>query len=112
MEIASNTFPQPRKTGHPTESIDIAFRAAQSPRRALGAFHISTDFNVGSGAALLLRTGALTHDAENGTSTPMLLTSSRHASIRSLERYARPGVDTVARHVAERAPAARRNAPS
>lgn len=33
---------------------------------------------------------------------------SRHASVRSLERYARPGVDSVARHVAERDPATRR----
>jgi hypothetical protein len=39
---------------------------------------------------------------------PMLLARSRHASVRSLERYARPGVDAVARHVAERDPAARR----
>ncbi|GAA2350332.1 hypothetical protein SVIO_025100 [Streptomyces violaceusniger] len=38
----------------------------------------------------------------------MLLARSRHASVRSLERYARPGVDSVARHVAERNPAARR----
>lgn len=55
-----------------------------------------------------LRNSALTHDAEGGTSTPMLLARSRHASVRSLERYARPGVDAVARHVAERDPAARR----
>jgi len=55
-----------------------------------------------------LRHSALTHDAEDGTSTPMLLARSRHASVRSLERYARPGVDSVARHVSERAPAARR----
>ncbi|MGW4982630.1 PmrA [Streptomyces mirabilis] len=40
----------------------------------------------------------------------MLLARSRHASVRSLERYARPGVDSVARHVAERDPAARRRA--
>ncbi|MFD6802790.1 hypothetical protein [Streptomyces cyaneofuscatus] len=53
-----------------------------------------------------LRHSALTHDAEDGTSTPMLLARSRHASVRSLERYARPGVDSVARHVAERDPAA------
>ncbi|MBC2905752.1 hypothetical protein [Streptomyces cupreus] len=32
---------------------------------------------------------------------------SRHASARPLERYARPGVDAVARHVAQRDPAAR-----
>ncbi|MGW0654635.1 hypothetical protein ACWD4T_38720 [Streptomyces umbrinus] len=55
-----------------------------------------------------LRHSALTHDAEGGTSTPTLLARSRHASVRSLERYARPGVDAVARHVAERDPAARR----
>ncbi|MCC2280863.1 PmrA [Streptomyces sp. ET3-23] len=38
----------------------------------------------------------------------MLLARSRHASVRSLERYARPGVDAVARHVAERDSATRR----
>ncbi|WP_405009154.1 hypothetical protein [Kitasatospora sp. NBC_01539] len=51
---------------------------------------------------------ALTHDAESGTSTPMLPARSRHASVRSLERYARPGVDAVARHVASQDPTARR----
>jgi integrase/recombinase XerD len=55
-----------------------------------------------------LRHSALTHDAESGTSTVMLLARSRHASVRSLERYARPGVDAVARHVAGHDPAARR----
>ncbi|WP_250301367.1 hypothetical protein [Streptomyces sp. A 4/2] len=55
-----------------------------------------------------LRHSALTHDAEDGTSTPMLLARSRHTSVRSLERYARPGVDSAARHVAGRDPAARR----
>ncbi|MFE7243283.1 hypothetical protein [Streptomyces sp. NPDC057580] len=30
----------------------------------------------------------------------MLLARSRHACVRSLERYARPGVDAVAAHVA------------
>ncbi|MFV5996291.1 hypothetical protein ACNPQM_28795 [Streptomyces sp. NPDC056231] len=54
-----------------------------------------------------LRHSALTYDAEGGTSTSMLLARSRRASVRSLERYARPGVDAVARHVAERDPAAR-----
>ncbi|MFE7392095.1 hypothetical protein [Streptomyces sp. NPDC057582] len=55
-----------------------------------------------------LRHSALTHDAERGTSTPMLLARSRHACVRSLERYARPGVDAVAAHVAASDPAARR----
>ncbi|MEV6653693.1 site-specific integrase [Streptomyces sp. NPDC051219] len=53
-----------------------------------------------------VRHSALTHDAEGGTSTAMLLARSRHASVRSLVRNARPGVDAVARHVAERDPAA------
>ncbi|MGW0920540.1 PmrA [Streptomyces sp. NPDC002755] len=51
-------------------------------------------------------------DAEGGISTPMLLARSRHASVRFLECYARPGVDAVARHVAERDPAARRPPPA
>ncbi|WP_019074982.1 hypothetical protein [Streptomyces hokutonensis] len=38
----------------------------------------------------------------------MPLAHYRHASVRSLERYARPGVDAVARYVAQRDPAARR----
>jgi integrase/recombinase XerD len=57
-----------------------------------------------------LRHSALTHESEYGTSTPMLLARSRHASVRSLERYARPGVDAV--HVARRDPAARRRPPA
>ncbi|TDD18050.1 site-specific integrase [Nonomuraea diastatica] len=55
-----------------------------------------------------LRHSALTHEAEDGTNTPTLLARSRHASVRSLARYARPGVDAVADHVASRDPAARR----
>ncbi|WP_329430335.1 hypothetical protein OG339_19915 [Streptosporangium sp. NBC_01495] len=55
-----------------------------------------------------LRHSALTHEAEDGTNTPTLLARSRYASVRSLERYARPGVDAVADHVASRDPAARR----
>ncbi|MEU4704407.1 tyrosine-type recombinase/integrase [Nonomuraea dietziae] len=55
-----------------------------------------------------LRHSALTHEAEDGTNTPTLLARSRHASVRSLERYARPGLDAVADHVASRDQAARR----
>jgi integrase len=55
-----------------------------------------------------LRHSALTHEAEDGTNTPTLLQRSRHASVRSLERYARPSVEAVARHVAGRDPLARR----
>ncbi|MEV4309785.1 hypothetical protein [Nonomuraea sp. NPDC049624] len=55
-----------------------------------------------------LRHSALTHEAEDGTNTPTLLARSRHASVRSLERYARPSVDAVAAHVADRDPLRRR----
>ncbi|MGW0903151.1 site-specific integrase [Streptomyces sp. NPDC002853] len=55
-----------------------------------------------------LRHGAPLHDAAGGTSTLVMLAGSGHACVRSLERYARPGVDAVARHVALRDPAARR----
>lgn len=55
-----------------------------------------------------LRHSALTHEAEDGTNTPTLWARSRHASVRSLERYARPSVHAVAAHVAGRDPLRRR----
>ena len=54
----------------------------------------------------------LAHKAENGTNTPTLLARSRRTSVRSLERYARPGPEAVARHVAATDPAARRRPPA
>jgi hypothetical protein len=50
----------------------------------------------------------LTHEAEAGTNTPTLLARSRHASVRSFERYARPGPDALAAHMSATDPAARR----
>jgi integrase len=55
-----------------------------------------------------LRHSALTHMAEDGASAPMLMTKSRHQSIASLGRYARPGVEALQRWEAERDPARRR----
>ncbi|MFI2077559.1 site-specific integrase [Streptomyces triculaminicus] len=112
-----------RKAPAGTPTLDVCpatGRARLSYRRAEEIFEVSTrllanplaspgDIEDLDGWTLhRLRHSALTHDAEDGTSTPMLLARSRHASVRSLERYARPGVDAVARHVAERDPAARR----
>ncbi|MEU9887471.1 hypothetical protein [Sphaerisporangium sp. NPDC051011] len=51
--IASKTITQARKSGHPTESVDIAFEAAETLQRKLAFFHISTDINVGKGVALI-----------------------------------------------------------
>lgn len=74
-----------------------------SYRRAAHLFQEQTGW-----ALHQLRHSALTHAAEDGTNLPMLLARSRHASVRSLERYARPGPEAVARHVAEHDPARRR----
>jgi integrase/recombinase XerD len=96
-------------------------RARLSYRRAAEMFEEATRALANPGitgeAELVLRGGwtfhqlrhaALTLEAEDGTNTPTLLAISRHASVRSLERYTRVGVDAVARHVAQRDPAARR----
>jgi integrase/recombinase XerD len=96
-----------RQPTHAVPSVDrcpISGRARLSYRRAAELFSETTD-----GWTLhQLRHSPLTHAAEDGTNTPILLARSRHASVRSLERYARPGPEAVARHVAENDPARRR----
>jgi integrase/recombinase XerD len=83
-------------------------RARLSYRRAAELFSGATTPDAKRPWTLhQLRHSALTHAAEDGTNTPMLLARSRHASVRSLERYARPGPEAVARSVAEHDPARR-----
>ncbi|MEV4161812.1 tyrosine-type recombinase/integrase [Nonomuraea dietziae] len=103
-----------------TDLCPVTGRARLSYRRAEEIFEQTTRAlaNPGASKAELaelrgwtlhqLRHSRLTHEAENGTNTPTLLVISRHASVRSLERYARPGVDAVAAHVAATDLAARR----
>ncbi len=55
-----------------------------------------------------LRHSAITHLAEAGVPTPLLMAKSRHASLRTLQRYARPSVDAVAALTAAQDPDARR----
>jgi len=55
-----------------------------------------------------LRHSAITHLAEAGVPLPLLMAKSRHVSLRTLQRYARPGVDAVAALTAAHDPAARR----
>jgi integrase len=50
----------------------------------------------------------LTHLAKDGASAPMLMTKSRHRSIVSLARYARPSIEALQRSEAERDPTRRR----
>jgi integrase len=56
-----------------------------------------------------LRHSALTHLAEQNVSLPLLVAKSRHASLRSLQHYARPGAEAVAAMTAATDPARRRN---
>jgi integrase len=67
-------------------------------------------FKTASGGRTLhqLRHSALTHAAEDGVSTPMLMARSGHTSVRSLVRYARVSAEALARHQAEHDPARRR----
>jgi integrase/recombinase XerD len=112
-----------RRSARPVAGGDlcpVTGRARLSYRRAEETFELATRALANPGAAggeldevhgwtlHQLRHSLLTHEAEDGTSTPMLLARSRHASVRSLKRYARPGPEAVARHVARSDPAARR----
>jgi integrase/recombinase XerC/integrase/recombinase XerD len=55
-----------------------------------------------------LRHSALTHLAEAGESAVMLMAKSRHRSLQTLQRYARPGSEAVAAMTARNDPEARR----
>lgn len=79
-------------------------RARLSYRRA------AEIFAQASGGATLhqLRHSALTHLSEQGVGTVLLMAKSRHLSLRTLQRYARPGVEAVARLTADHDPARRR----
>jgi hypothetical protein len=55
-----------------------------------------------------LRHCALTHLAEQSAAPPLLMAKSRHTSLRSLWKDARPGVDVVAKLTADHDPARRR----
>ena len=89
----------------------VTGRARLSYRRAAELFEhgtrplASTGCRANGWTLHQLRHSALTHDAEAGTNTPMLLARSRHASMRSLERYALPGPEALARHAAATDPA-------
>jgi integrase/recombinase XerC/integrase/recombinase XerD len=78
-------------------------------RARLGYQQAESLFSKASGGATLhqLRHSALTHDAEDGTGTPMLMARSGHTSVRSLAKYARVSADALALHQAQRDPARR-----
>ncbi|MFE6921095.1 tyrosine-type recombinase/integrase [Nocardia sp. NPDC057663] len=55
-----------------------------------------------------LRHSRLTHAAEEGASTPVLMKLSGHTSVRSLAKYARVSDEGLRRYQADSDPAARR----
>ena len=95
---------QPTQAVPSVDRCPLTGRARLSYRRAAELFSQAT----GGWTLHQLRHSALTHAAEDGTNTPILLARSRHASVRSLESYARPSPEAVARHIAEHDPARRR----
>ena len=83
----------------------------QATGRARLSYRQAEDlFKAASGGKTLhqLRHSALTHDAENGASTPMLMAKSGHTSVASLARYARPSAEALARWQERNDPARRR----
>ncbi len=96
--------PAPSRSGALRDLDPTTGHARLSYRRA------AEIFTAASGGATLhhLRHSALTHLAEEGVPTVLLMAKSRHASLRTLQRYARPGVEAVARLTAEHDPVRRR----
>lgn len=83
-------------------------RARLSYRRAAELFECHTAaLNRGPFTLHQLRHSALTHAAEDGASTPILMKLSGHTSVRSLTKYARPSVEALARWRAQTDPATR-----
>lgn len=79
-------------------------RARLSYRRAEEIFHTASN-----GWTLhQLRHSAITHLAEDNVTLPMLMAKSRHTSLRSLQKYARPSADAVAQLTAAHDPERRR----
>ncbi len=95
--FSAGRTPSPSRAAALTDTDPSTGRSRLSYRRAAEIF---TD---ASGGATLhhLRHAALTHLAEDGVPTVLLMAKSRHASLRTLQRYARPGVEAVARLTAE-----------
>jgi integrase len=84
-------------------------RARLSYRRAAEVFEQHTAGLPGGPFTLhQLRHSGLTHAAEDGASTPMLMALSGHTSVRSLAKHARVSAEALGKWQAERDPAGRR----
>ncbi len=95
--------PAPARAPAQVDLDPVTGKARLSYRRAEEVFHDATGWTLHQ-----LRHSALTHLAEQNVSLPLLMGKSRHSSLRSLERYARPGPEAVAALTAAHDPARRR----
>jgi hypothetical protein len=104
-----DTWSTPPAAIRPTRRIPCRAGRGPNPRWLT----CLTCLNVQDGLSLgpLQNSGkitALTHLAEAGESAVMLMAKSRHRSLQTLQRYARPGPDAVADMTARHDPDARR----
>jgi integrase/recombinase XerD len=95
----------------PARAPAMVDRCPETGRGRLSYGRAEALFSAASGGWTLhqLRHSALTHLADQNVSLPLLMAKSRHASLRSLQRYARPGAEAVAAITAATDPARRRN---
>jgi integrase len=98
------------RTPVPARAPAAVDRCPDSGRARLSYRRAEALFREASGGWTLhqLRHSALTHLAEQNVSLPLLMAKSRHTSLRSLQRYARPGAEAVAALTAATDPARRR----
>jgi site-specific recombinase XerD len=93
--------PCPIRAVNNVDLCPVTGRARLSYRRATEIFEHTTQrladpADQAQGWTLHQLRHAMLTQAENGTNTAALLARSRHASVRSLERYARPNPEAVA----------------
>ncbi|WP_051162380.1 tyrosine-type recombinase/integrase [Nocardia brevicatena] len=87
----------------------VTGRARLSYRRAAELFEVHTAcYDDGPYTLYQLRHSRLTHAAEEGASTPVLMKLGGHTSVRSLAKYARVSDEGLRRYQAGSDPAARR----
>jgi len=84
--------PAPGRAPATVDVCPVTGRARLSYRRAEEIFRKTS----GGWTLHQLRHSAITHLAEDNVGLALLMAKSRHTSLRSLQRYARPGADAVA----------------
>jgi len=84
--------PAPGRAPATVDVCPVTGRARLSYRRAEEIFRAAS----GGWTLHQLRHSAITHLAEDNVGLALLMAKSRHTSLRSLQRYARPGADAVA----------------